>query len=31
VKALVWFLIGLYVVPFLGKYVQVWRDRRLNR
>lgn len=29
-KAVVWFLIGLYGVPFVMKYVQVWRDRGLN-
>lgn len=29
-KAVVWFLIGLYGVPFVWKYVQVWRDRGLN-
>lgn len=30
-KNVVWFLIGLYGVPFAMKYVQAWRDRDLNR
>lgn len=29
-KPLVWFLIGLYGVPFVAKYVMAARDRRLN-
>lgn len=29
-KAVVWTLIGLYGVPFVLKYVQVWRDHGLN-
>jgi hypothetical protein len=30
IKNVVWMLIGLYGVPFVLKYVQVWRDRGLN-
>lgn len=29
-KAILWLLIGLYGVPFVMKYVYVWRDRDLN-
>lgn len=29
-KPLVWFLIGLYGVPLIAKYVYVIRDRGLN-
>lgn len=26
-KAVVWFLVGLYGVPFVLKYVNAWRER----
>ena len=29
-KPLVWFLLGLYGVPLVAKYVQAFRDRSLN-
>jgi hypothetical protein len=29
-KNVVWFLLGLYGVPFVMNYVQTWRDRDLN-
>lgn len=29
-KNVVWFLLGLYGVPFVMKYVHAWRDRGLN-
>lgn len=29
-KNVVWFLVGLYGVPLVMKYVRVWRDRGLN-
>lgn len=27
-KALVWLLIGYFVVPEIGQYAHVWMDRR---
>lgn len=29
-KAAVWFLIGLYGVPFITERVAAWRNRALN-